>query len=140
MSEQAEKKTYLSDFLWYHLPVILYAGVIIALSSIPNLKTPQIQIVALDKVAHFFEYAIFAFLTFRSVTHITDSITITKSLLISALFLSLFALLDEYYQHCIPGRHLDLWDYITDVGGALFVLAILGLRQHRSKTKQGSNS
>lgn len=138
MSEQVKKKTFLSDFLWYHLPVILYAGVIITLSSIPNLKAPQIQIVELDKVAHFFEYAIFAFLTFRSVMHI--SITITKSLLISALFLSLFALLDEYYQHFIPGRHLDLWDYITDVGGALFVLALLGLRKHRSKIKQDKKS
>ena len=36
------------DFLLIHLPVILYAGVIITLSSIPNLNPPPIKILAAD--------------------------------------------------------------------------------------------
>ena len=51
--------------LVYHLPVLLYAGGIIAVSSIRNLPSPQIEGLAMDKVAHFVEYALFAFLAFR---------------------------------------------------------------------------
>jgi VanZ family protein len=55
-----------------------------------------------------------------------------RALLLSALFLTFFALLDETFQHFIPGRHYDLLDYVMDVGGAMFVLVILGIRRHKN--------
>ena len=117
----------------YHLPVLLYAAGVIALSSIPNLSAPQIRIIAVDKIAHFLEYAIFAFLTFRSVSNINVRMRLQWIVLLSALFLSIFALLDEFYQHYVPGRHMDLLDFVTDVGGALVVLALLGRRYRKAQ-------
>ncbi|RKX29014.1 MAG: hypothetical protein DRP47_02875 [Candidatus Zixiibacteriota bacterium] len=120
-------------FMLYHLPAIFYALVIITLSSIPNLKTPHIQIVAVDKLAHFLEYAIFAYLTFRSISNISSRLRLRWIVLLSALFLSCFALIDEIYQHFVPGRYSDLLDFATDMGGALVVLLILGRRHHQTR-------
>ena len=79
------------------------------------------------------EYAIFAFLTFRSISHISSNIRLRSSLLYSAAFLSVFALLDESYQRLIPGRHMDFLDVAVDIIGALLVLSLLGLRQRRDR-------
>ncbi|MBU8933229.1 MAG: VanZ family protein [candidate division Zixibacteria bacterium] len=128
-------KTFLRRFVLYHLPALLYALGIIALSSIPNLATPQIRIIAVDKVAHFLEYAIFAFLIFRSVSNLSRRPRLRWIVLLSALFLCIFALLDEIYQQYIPGRHMDVLDFVTDVGGALIVLTIMGRRYQQAQKR-----
>ena len=120
-------------FLWYHLPAIICAAAIIVISSIPQLKAPDLRFPALDKLAHFVEYAVFAFLTFRSFSHISRKMTVSRTFLFSALFLSLFALLDEIFQHFVSGRHSDVYDLIMDLFGALLVLIYLRVRPQRAK-------
>ena len=115
------------------MPVILYAGAVIALSSIPNLNPPPIKVLAADKVMHFIEYGIFALLAFRSFSNIGDDARINWALFLSSLFLCLFAVFDEYYQRFIPGRQFDIYDIITDVGGAMLVLLLLWLRLKRKR-------
>lgn len=122
-------------FLWYHLPVIVYAGLIITVSSVPNLQTPDLRFLAFDKVAHFLEYAVFALLAFRSFYHLGSSPKLRRSLLLSALFVSFFALLDEMYQHFIPGRYSDWRDFVFDLTGAALVLIVLGVYR-RKKQRQ----
>ena len=111
----------------YHLPAILYAAGIIAVSSISNLKISRVNIIAFDKIIHFMEYAIFAFLIFRSIYNVSPRITLKQTLLISALFLSFFALTDEIVQHFIPGRQSELWDLLADISGSIIVLTLCGL-------------
>jgi VanZ family protein len=118
-------------FLTYHLPLIVYAAMVLTLSSIPNLTGPKLRLVAFDKLAHFVEYAIFAFLAFRSFSRISPGIKTNFALLLSLLFLSLFALLDEIYQSFVPGRHMDPMDFLTDMFGAFLVLIFLWLRRRR---------
>ena len=120
-------------FLIFHMPVILYAGAVIALSSIPNLNPPEIKVLAADKVLHFIEYGIFALLAFRSFSNFGNNAPINRALFLSAAFLCLFAVFDEYYQRFIPGRHFDIYDIITDVGGAMLVLLLLWLRLKRKR-------
>ena len=120
--------------LVYHLPVLLYAGGIIAVSSIRNLPSPQIEGLAMDKVAHFVEYALFAFLAFRSVSHLNSSMKGVTTVLLSLGFLIVFAALDEYYQQFVPGREPDALDIISDIAGALLVLAILWFRERSRRT------
>ena len=114
-------------FLVYHLPALLYAVGIIAVSSLRYLRPPDIDIPQFDKIIHFSEYAIFAFLIFRSFYHLGREPNLRRSLLLSALFVSLFALLDETYQRFVPGRHSDWRDFAVDVLGAFIVLSCLGL-------------
>ena len=125
------------DFLLIHLPVILYAGVIITLSSIPNLNPPPIKILAADKLAHFVEYGIFAFLAFRSFSRIGRLSSPRRAFFFAAMFVCIFAVFDEYYQRFVPGRHFDIYDILTDLGGALAVLALLLIRTSRKNRTAG---
>ena len=123
--------------LTYHVPMILYACIVIAVSSIPNLKTPSVEFFAVDKLAHFIEYAIFGFLTFRSFSHLREGIRVNLALLLSILFLSVFAMIDEYHQRFIPGRQADVADVATDLLGAVLVIVFLWLRLHRKESPEG---
>lgn len=126
MHTETDPESKLIRFIKYHLPALLYAAGIIAVSSIPNLKISRINIISFDKLIHFMEYAIFAFLIFRSVYNISAKLTLKRTMLISALFLSFFALMDEIVQHFIPGRHSELWDLFADISGAIIVLTLCG--------------
>ena len=118
-------------FLKYHLPAILYAAAILSVSCIPNLKTPEIRFLAKDKVAHFLEYAIFAFLAFRSFAHLSGRKRIGTVILLTLLLLAGFAVVDELLQGFIPGRHSDILDYAADLAGGSLVAIILWLIRRR---------
>ena len=118
-------------FLWYHFPLILYAILVIGVSSLRNLRGPHVDFIALDKLAHFVEYALFALLTWRSFSHLSSRLSANMALLLSLLFLAVFALIDEYFQSFIPGRHADAADWATDILGAFLVLALLWIRRRR---------
>lgn len=130
MNEKAEN--IYKKIIFYHLPFLLYAGLIITVSSIPNLRSPEVKFLAFDKLAHFCEYAIFAFLSYRSFTHISSKITTRQALIISFGFSVIFASMDEYYQRFIPGRYFDIADIITDLCGAFLVLVILYAKSKKS--------
>jgi VanZ family protein len=117
-------------FAWYHLPVILYAAAITAVSSIPDLSTGDIQFIAVDKLAHFLEYSIFAYITFRSFSHI-ERLRLPTAWLLTMLFITLFAAADEFHQSFVPGRDMDVYDFLVDVGGALLITTLLFLRRRR---------
>ena len=89
----------------------------------------------MDKVAHFIEYALFAFLAFRSVSHLNSSMKELTVTLLSLGFLIAFAAFDEYYQQFVPGREPDAVDIVSDIAGALLVLAILWFRQRSKRDK-----
>jgi VanZ family protein len=121
----------MKSFLLYHLPVMLYGGVILAVSSIPHLQTPEVRFLAFDKVAHFLEYALFALLAFRSVSHLGGREGNNRSFGISFVVIALFAVIDEYVQSLTPGRHPDYLDYVFDVLGGTLVLVLLWYRRRR---------
>jgi VanZ family protein len=123
------------DFLVYHLPALLYAGLIIAASSIPNLKTPKLVDFQLDKAIHFIEYALFAFLTYRSAVHISSKVTQNRALILSSIFVLGFAILDEFYQKYVPGRDSGIGDLSMDLIGAALVLILLWIREKRLNKK-----
>jgi VanZ family protein len=51
--------------------------------------------------------------------------------------LSVFALLDEFHQKFVPGRHADLADLLTDLIGAFLVISFLWLRGRRLRPENG---
>jgi VanZ family protein len=127
------RKTKTSLFLRYHLPAILYAAAILAVSCIPNLKSPEIRFLANDKVAHFLEYAVFAFLAFRSLAHLSNRSRTGTVAPLTLLLLAGFAVVDELLQGFIPGRHTDIRDFAADLaGGALVVILLWLSRRERA--------
>jgi VanZ family protein len=121
------------SILIYHVPVVLYAGGVLALSSIPHLGPPPLRLPAADKIAHFIEYGIFAWLIFRSFSNIGRLYSAGRLLLFTVLSVSVFALFDEFYQRHVPGRHFDMADVASDAAGAVAVLLLIWLRIRRRK-------
>jgi VanZ family protein len=118
-------------FLVYHLPPILYAALIVAASSLQGLKSPELIGLQLDKLAHFLEYFVFAFLIHRSFAHMRAEIPAKRALWVSFLLIGLFALGDEFYQKFVPNRQSEIPDIIADLLGAILVLFLLWLRDRR---------
>ena len=126
------------SFLKYHLPVILYGALVLGVSSIPNLRTPEVRYLASDKIAHFLEYAFFALLAFRSTSHLLRSQSRFLPFLAALLWLAGFAVVDEVLQSFIPGRHSDWLDYVFDLAGAVAVLLLLFWNRQRGARKSTS--
>jgi len=121
----------MKKLLIYHLPAILYAGLIIYISSIPNLRPPNISLFKYDKLVHFLEYAVFAFLIYRSFLHLIPPRKFKFVIYFSLVFLALFAFFDEYFQAHIPGRDSDILDAIADILGGFLLIIILHIRHKR---------
>ena len=96
--------------LW--MPVIIWAGLIFFLSSIPDLKSglETFWDTILRKMAHMVEYGIFFLLLARAIK---------KPLVWSIIFSILYAISDEFHQSFIPGRHMALLDICFDSTGVL---------------------
>jgi len=124
-------------FVRFWFPVFLYSGIIFYVSSLPQVVTPP-GIPWLDKVAHLFEYGIWAVLAARAIQATQQGVSI-KIVWLAVLFLSLVhGMADEYLQSFIPGRDANLFDVLADcAGGALGGYVYLGglLRKGREEKR-----
>ncbi|HSS74135.1 MAG TPA: VanZ family protein [Gaiellaceae bacterium] len=94
--------------LW--LPVILLAGLIFALSSVPDLGTGLgTWDLVLRKIAHFCEYAILGALLLRALGRAEVAVAAGIA----------YAATDELHQHFVQGRHAALRDVAIDAAGVL---------------------
>ena len=101
------------SLLW----AILYALLIIGLSSIPGQSYSEIGWLSQDKIIHFGEYGIFAILLSRVL--MSRVVGQHRVLLFALVIAGAFGALDETYQLLIPGRDSSYTDWIADVAGAL---------------------
>lgn len=110
-------------FLKYHTLPIIWAIIIIIVSSIPSDKIPSIQIFGFDKVVHLFIYFVFGILIQRALYFSKGKVyNIRKISLITISIIFLFGLFDELYQGLIPGRTTDVFDLIADLTGGVLSL------------------
>jgi VanZ family protein len=109
----------LRRFATYQLPLILYAVLILTVSSITRLPTPDIGITFLDKVAHLAEYFIFIWLALRAFSKPPFSLQGGRVYGLAISVSILFAAFDEYYQSFVPGREADFVDWLFDILGTL---------------------
>jgi VanZ family protein len=116
---------YLRPIARYFL--IAWVLTIIILSSIPNIPTLKIHTakseIRLDYLMHFCEYGILTFLTFLSFAGGEFRISWKKIIMI-AVSLILFAIIDELHQKLIPGRTCSIKDIASNVTGILIVIMI----------------
>ena len=116
----------LERFLKLWCPVIVWAGVIFALSAVPSLNSGLgTWDEVLRKCAHVTEYAILGFLLLRA----------TGRELPALLLGILYAASDEFHQHFVHGRHASPIDVLIDSVGLLigiFVVQRLVLQSRRA--------
>ena len=106
--------------LW--LPVVAWAAVIFAVSSIPHLGTGLgTWDLVLRKLAHATEYGILGALLLRALGRPVPA----------ALLAVAYAASDELHQHFVSGRHAAPLDVAIDAAGVLVGIAIyLRTRQY----------
>jgi VanZ family protein len=113
--------------LW--LPVIVWAAVIFAFSSIPSLGTGLgVWDTILRKGAHMTEYALLGILLLRALG---------RELPALALGLA-YAVTDEIHQHFVSGRHASPVDVLIDTAGvAIGIFLVSRLLQTRLASDTG---
>ena len=90
------------------LPVVAWAAVIFALSSIPSLSTGLgFWDTLLRKAAHVTEYAILGALLVRALRHELPALVVGIA----------YAATDELHQHFVRGRHPAARDVVIDAAG-----------------------
>jgi VanZ family protein len=109
------------------LPFILWVTVIFAVSSIPRLSGQKFGMPSWsDKVAHFLEYAILAFLFYRGEGGGRARPGIPAWLVVIAAGIAI-GCVDEVHQRFVPGRDASPFDLAADaagvVTGTLFAVA-----------------
>ena len=100
------------------LPVVVWAGLIFGLSSIPSLGTGLgTWDLVLRKLAHATEYAVLGFLLLRALGSELPAFAAGVA----------YAASDEVHQHFVRGRHGAAYDVAIDAFGV--VLGVLALRR-----------
>ena len=101
----------------YTVLTIGYMLLITLLSHVPQEDLPKSDLDSIDYPFHFAEYSILGFLLFRSIT--SDELLTFHPFYGSLLIGISFAILDEFHQSFVPGRHMSSIDMIFDSLGIL---------------------
>ncbi len=112
---------------------VVWALVILALTSVPAADLPHASLFPeADKGVHFGLYAIFAFLSASAARVPREGDSRAKSTLVAiAIFIAIFAALDEWHQQFIPGRSMDVIDWAADVAGTCLGLLLFEMVRTR---------
>ncbi|MDT8316450.1 MAG: VanZ family protein [bacterium] len=96
--------------------VVAYAILIFFLSSLSTPSPlPIPDIFMADKLIHFIEYAIFAFLLFSALY---EGMDVKKAAFLSVIMAAIYGATDEFHQYFVAHRDSDLFDLLADsLGG-----------------------
>ena len=96
------------------LPAVLWAGLIFALSSVPDLGTDLgLWDTVLRKLAHVVEYAVLGALVYRAAGSAAVAIVLSSG----------YAATDEIHQAFVSGRHGSPLDWLMDTAGVVLGVA-----------------
>lgn len=115
-------------------PPAAWAACILVATWIPGARLPRVDAPpGTDKVLHFLFFAVLGYLTVLSLRGGGSQRTALRVLVAIAAF----GALDEYVQQFIPGRSMELNDWLADLAGAsvglmLAMRAGRGAREARS--------
>ena len=119
----------------YLLLLIVWVAFTFLLTSLPNPKI-EVPVPFADKAAHFGFYGVMGFLC--AVWRRESAIPGRRAVLFALAFVAVVGAVDEAHQHWIPGRSMDVFDWLADASGggmgALFT-ALLPRRLPVSRTE-----
>jgi VanZ family protein len=112
--------------LKYHIPFYLLCLAIFTESSFPSKDFPKIEFELADKLVHFaiyFVLLITAYYSFGSQN--TFGYLNRNSLAAALIFTAVFGASDEIHQYFVPGRSCEFYDWVADIAGGVFAVALL---------------
>lgn len=103
----------------YWGPVVLYAGIIFYLSSLPSAEPPSVFGLSWDFdpqkfVLHIIEYSILGYLLLRAFVNSHDISFAEKALAMATLFGFAYGITDEVHQYFVPFRTASFFDALAD--------------------------
>jgi VanZ family protein len=123
----------MKTFFKYWLPVLLWAGVIFFFASLPGAVLPEILFFQ-DILFHILEYALLALLLTRALKNSRIKFFSSwQRVILVILSCLIYAILDELYQGCIPGRVSAISDVISDGLGIVIGSAIYQMKPRFSE-------
>lgn len=103
----------------YWLPIFLYCLLIFIQSSFPYPeRLPKFHY--MDKLVHFFEYAILAALFLRAFRTLPFKNKNRFIIFLSIIASIVYGLSDELHQYFIPYRNASFMDVVADTAGSIF--------------------
>ena len=108
----------------YFFLLLSWVGLTFLLTSIPNLEVPE-GILFWDKGAHFAFYGGTGLLC--ALWRRESGFPAKRAVLYAVLFVLAVGAVDEVHQHWIPGRSMELQDWMADIlgGGTGAVFSLL---------------
>lgn len=91
-----------------YLPFFLWLIVVIGLTSFPLRTVPEVRVFGVDKLFHFFLFSVLVLFFFFGFNK--------KSWKILFFFI-LFAGINELYQYYVPGRDVNIFDFVFNLSG-----------------------
>ncbi len=117
------------------LPLALWAALIFALSSVPDLTSGTFLFKHSDKLAHLALYLPLGWLLARAF-HVEPAPSDRSRALWVGVIGALYGLSDEWHQAFVPGRHPDFWDWLVD--SLAVALGIWLYRRYQSRSEMGA--
>lgn len=114
-----------SRFLVYHLPALLYMGLIFIMSSGP--VTSPIADLVPDYVLHGLGFAVLYLLVFWAIHEGFVASARRGGYWLPVLITILYGASDEFHQTFVPSRDASLLDLSADAAGALIGLLVIVL-------------
>ena len=105
----------------YSLPMIGYAVLIFAISSLPGHSIPNLFFLSYDKIVHTLEFGLFGMLLYRSLLF---HFQVKWPYLYTITAGSSYAGLDEIHQYFVLGRYCSIYDFIADFIGLVIFTAV----------------
>ena len=122
----------------YWGPVVLWAGMIFALSAVSTFPQAVAPLFRLDKLAHAGEYVVLAFLIARAFSGTTTTARIVVRALTIVLTIA-YGVSDEWHQSFVPGRTVSGLDLLADTtGGVLGQWLWFGIGHRTEQIRFGS--
>ncbi|HXG00234.1 MAG TPA: VanZ family protein [Bacteroidota bacterium] len=119
-----------SPFRRYQGPMIFWALLLFAQSSIPSSELPRWEFLSQDKLIHFLEYVFFAFTVHRAITHQERfPLLLRRAYVFTIVIVALYGASDELHQYFVPGRQASVLDWVADCAGAVVFVAVHAWRR-----------
>ncbi len=126
----------MGNFVKYYFPALAWTVLIFVLSSIPNLKGPDLGFSWQDKLEHFLFYGVYGVTLIRAFYFQGRFTQLQKQALLFAIFFGiLYAISDEIHQYFVPGRKMDVLDVLADslgVAAGAWLYARLFLNKNKA--------
>jgi VanZ family protein len=107
------------SLIYYKLPPVLFAALIIFVSTLSNVSPPSLGVTWTDKIYHFGEYFVYGLLIFRAFPNMHTSPRRKLYYVLLFFFGLAYGAIDERVQYYIPNRDSSPFDWMADAIGYL---------------------